>query len=497
MPDAIVKAVKVKDIKITDDRAREDLGDIDALAMSIHRLGLLHPIIVTKGLVLVAGRRRLEAHIRLELDTIDVRVKGKEELTELERKDIEFEEDVRRKDLTWQERVKAVKGLDDIKKRMMGASVKGHGGGWGQVQTADYLGVSVGSVSGDINLAAAMEEFPQLKKAKNKSSALRMLKDMRERKLIAQIASTTKVRADVKALTNGDGLVGAKGLKSGSVDMVFIDPPYGKDLRMKAEEDDVTPYEDNSYDVLNLIDLIFKESYRVLKDNTIMMVWFDIKHYEKLKEVARAAGFSVCDLPVVWCKGGGGGVLPNTSYFAMNTEYILHCQKGTRALNKKGQPNFFLEDRVPPKQKLHPTQKPSSLLRKIIEQCTLPGELVVDFFAGSASTIVAAFECGREAMGWELDADFYGRGIVNIQESIRETVKVQVEKEIIYGPKEAVGFDGLVPGTPEWGKAWRDNNKFQEAQEEMLEYVKRYREGRKEEESGGSESAVVGEDKEE
>ncbi len=425
----IIKELPLKDI-IIKERNREELGDIDSLAMSIHKHDLLHPIIVTKGHVLIAGRRRLEAHRRLGLDTILVKVQGKEELSELEMKEIELDEDIRRKDLTWQERVRAVRGLDQIKKKILGASVKGHGGGWGQSQTAQHLGMSIGSVNEDIQLAAAMEEHPELIKAKNKSAAMRLLRDIKERRLIARIAATTKIRADVKAYSNGDGLVGMKGVKDGTVDMVFMDPPYGKDLTMKKEVgDDILPYEDGSYDVLNLLDLVFKESFRVLKDNTVMMVWFDIRHYNALVKLAEEVGFSVCAQPIVWCKGGGGGVLPNTSYYAMNTEYILHCQKGTRPLNKKGKPNFFLADRVPPKQKLHPTQKPSSLLRTIIEQHTLPGELVVDPFAGSASTIIASWECGREALGWELSEDYYGRGIVNIQDHIKASVKAQVKEE--------------------------------------------------------------------
>ena len=42
-------------------RHRKDLGDIDGLAASIQQVGLLHPLVVTPGLTLLAGERRLAA----------------------------------------------------------------------------------------------------------------------------------------------------------------------------------------------------------------------------------------------------------------------------------------------------------------------------------------------------------------------------------------------------------------------------------------------------
>lgn len=56
--------IAIKDISIGD-RARRDLGDIDALVLSIEQCGLLHPIVVTDDMRLVAGRRRIEAFKRM------------------------------------------------------------------------------------------------------------------------------------------------------------------------------------------------------------------------------------------------------------------------------------------------------------------------------------------------------------------------------------------------------------------------------------------------
>lgn len=57
--------------------------------------------------------------------------------------------------------------------------------------------------------------------------------------------------------------------------------------------------------------------------------------------------------------------------------------------------------------KLHPTQKPLPLLRKLIEIFTDEGDIVIDPCAGSGSTLVAAIRSNRTAYGFEIKKDFY------------------------------------------------------------------------------------------
>lgn len=57
--------------------------------------------------------------------------------------------------------------------------------------------------------------------------------------------------------------------------------------------------------------------------------------------------------------------------------------------------------------KIHPTQKPVNVLKKLIEIFTDPGELVIDPVCGSGTTIRAARELGRSAIGFEIDKRFF------------------------------------------------------------------------------------------
>ena len=59
--------------------------------------------------------------------------------------------------------------------------------------------------------------------------------------------------------------------------------------------------------------------------------------------------------------------------------------------------------------KIHPTQKPVAVLKKLIEICTDPGDVVIDPCFGSGSTARAALETGRDFYGFEINKEYYRR----------------------------------------------------------------------------------------
>jgi len=408
--------VKVDDIKIKNERFREDYGEIEELAVSIQRYGLLHPIVVDGELNLIAGERRLKAHKLLGLAEIEV--KPVKDASTLEKREMEIEENLRRKDFTWTEEVRAKDEVDKIKRELYGSAVKGHGGGWSIRDTADSLDVSIGTVSRDLRLAKALVEFPELQKEKTKEAAWKKYQKMRERDVVGKLADKVKVNIDTKCLVNGDSKVELKKLATGSVDLVLTDPPFAIALDKGFKSADAWAgkvYDDELQHVLNTIDLVVRECYRVLKEDRHMYLFFAIQHYDYVCKMLTDAGFNVGLVPCVWHKTGGGGAGGSEYSYASNYEMCFLAMKGRRPLNKLGQSNVFTEPRVAPQRKIHPTQKPHSLLRRMIEQSSQAGELVIDPFAGSASTIISAFEVKRQAWGCELDKEYYHQGVLRIE----------------------------------------------------------------------------------
>ncbi len=260
--------------------------------------------------------------------------------------------------------------------------------------------------------------------AKNKLTAIKLYKIKKERAILSALYDKVEVTVDTACFICGDSKVELKKVESKSWDMVLTDPPFGKFLEMKADlRTGETPYKDDPRKVFADMKVIVREYYRVLKDDRVKLLFFDVMHYEKVVKICEEAGFLVCQTPLTWCKTGGGGALPNDTYYAMNTELILHCQKGSRPLNHPGQPNFLVYERVPSQLKVHETQRPTSLLRYLIEQHTAPGELVGDGYAGSASTLISAFECGRRAWGCELSKENHVKGILEIEKLMKKTTE--------------------------------------------------------------------------
>lgn len=107
--DMQIKKLKTNDIVVKDRLRGVDSGKVERLKESIQRIGLIHPITVSGG-VLVAGLHRLTAHRELGIEEIDCHIIDDDELLQ---KEIEIDENLHRKELTVLERGK----MEAIKKK--------------------------------------------------------------------------------------------------------------------------------------------------------------------------------------------------------------------------------------------------------------------------------------------------------------------------------------------------------------------------------------------
>lgn len=410
--------VKVADVKVGNERFRNEYGEIEELAVSIQRYGLLHPIVVDDELNLIAGERRLKAHRLLGITEIEV--KQLSSMNDLEKREIEIEENLKRKDFTWQEEVRAKNEINKIKRELYGAAIKGHGGGWSIKDTADSTGESIGTISRDLRLAQAIDDYPELMKETSKDAAWKKLQKMRERQVVDALADKVKIEINSDCIVCGNNEVEMRKLPSNSVDLVFTDPQYGINFDKNSKVLDawankVYKQDDEEERVMNNISIVVRECYRVLKNDRHMYLWFGIQHYSYLLRMIQEAGFNVNPVPCVWYKTGGGGACGSEYTYASNYETCLFCMKGRRPLNKLGQTNVWMEPRVAPQRKVHPAEKPRTLIRKMIEQSSNPGELVIDPYGGSFSTLISALEIKRNGWSCDIDKECCSQGILRLE----------------------------------------------------------------------------------
>jgi DNA modification methylase len=422
--------VEIKLIRVGE-RFRKTFEGINELATSIETVGLIEPIILDENNSLIAGERRFRAHLLLKRDTIEV--KYMKDLNEYEKKEIELEENIQRHAFTWQEEVAAKAELHKLKQKVYGEAVKGHStdGTWKVKDTAAALGESIGTVSMDLQLAKGMAAFPELLKEKSKTVAFKKLKQIQDKILNEELAKRIKGSKAIMHpdIINGNCLDVMSKMESESVDLILTDPPYGIDVDEAQTYKRLTmsnvEFKDDEFETFNLLDKAFKEMYRILKPNRHLYIFFAIDKYNTITKLLLKHGFEAHHIPLIWDKGSGSYPSQMTS-FVHSYEPFLHVMKGDRKLN--GTPrDIFSVKRVPSDKRIHPTQKPTELLRDLIGYSTFPGELILDPFAGSGSTIIAAKEAQRRAIGIELNPIYYTKIVERLQ--AEQTQEVSIDSD--------------------------------------------------------------------
>lgn len=104
--------IEIDDIVIKK-RIRKNLGDLSQLMLSMKKHGLLNPVIITAANELVAGHRRLEAAKRLGWKDIEVQVMT--DIDEIEKLELEIDENIQRRNLTTEELAEGYARLEKLK----------------------------------------------------------------------------------------------------------------------------------------------------------------------------------------------------------------------------------------------------------------------------------------------------------------------------------------------------------------------------------------------
>jgi site-specific DNA-methyltransferase (adenine-specific) len=207
---------------------------------------------------------------------------------------------------------------------------------------------------------------------------------------------TTTINTNPQPVTadtviHGDCIDVMRGMEAGSVDMVLTDPPYI--TRYRSRDGQTVRNDDNA----RWLAPAFAEAYRVLKPGSFCISFYGWNQANTFLAAWRAAGFR----PV-------GHVVFRKRYASAKRFLSYHHEQAY--LLAKGQvqmPLIPIPDVLDwrhERNEFHPTQKPVSVLTPLIEGFTVPGDLVLDPFCGSGSSLVAARELGRRFIGIELDA---------------------------------------------------------------------------------------------
>lgn len=159
-------------------------------------------------------------------------------------------------------------------------------------------------------------------------------------------------------------------------------------------------------------------------DSPCMIIFCAFEQIETLIKAAAKHGFKNY-IPLIFIKNHSPQVLKANMRIVGATEYALLFYRDRLPKFRNGVQidengknivgtghmvfNWFQWERDKGIPKIHPAQKPVAVLKKLIEICTDPGDVVIDPCCGSGTTLRAAHELGRQAFGFEIDRTFYTR----------------------------------------------------------------------------------------
>lgn len=189
-------------------------------------------------------------------------------------------------------------------------------------------------------------------------------------------------------------------MESDIVDFMITDPPFGinylsnhyvgKNPHNVIENDESINIEFNK----KWLD----EASRILKPNSAVMIFTRWDVWDVWKSLV-STHWDIKNM-IVWVKNNwsAGDLKGNVGN---QHELIIFGSRGNFKINGYRYSNVWNFKRVPPTR--HPTEKPIRLIERGIELCTNKGDLVLDPFLGSGTTLEAGYLTGRDVLGFEID----------------------------------------------------------------------------------------------
>lgn len=194
-------------------------------------------------------------------------------------------------------------------------------------------------------------------------------------------------------------------LGSDAADLVFTDPPYNVDYegyteaKLKIKGDRMAPEQFQQF-LLST----FTNYRRIVKPGASMYVCHSSSWQREFQNAMETAGFEVrCQ--IIWAKNTFAWGFGRYKY---RHEPLFYCHVADQKdawYGDKSQSTLW-EEKKPAANRIHPTAKPVELVERALVNSSKAGDIVVDLFGGSGSTLIACERRGRKARLTEIDPKY-------------------------------------------------------------------------------------------
>lgn len=247
-------------------------------------------------------------------------------------------------------------------------------------------------------------------------------------------------------LHHGEAVAWLLSLPTNSADAIITDPPYSSGGQsassrrrttaakyMRGTKTVYPEFEGDNRDQrswLTWMTVWLSQAYRVAKPGAPICLFADWRQSSTASDALQAGGF-IWRGTIAWDKTGAAR--PMRGRFTQQCEHILWGSKGPmprtrQCLSDSNVLPGVVTHRVDPKDKHHIAGKPTALMRDIVRICE-PGGVIVDPFAGSGTTGVAALQLGYRFLGCELSAEYVDIANERLHASNREVPQMSLAWE--------------------------------------------------------------------
>ena len=428
--------INIDSVEVAPNRQRRQFNasELRELSDSIENqsIGLMHPIIVRQlegKYILVAGERRLRAIKDSHELGVTVWHAGKAvppgqipyislgQMEPLAAWEAELEENVRRTDLTWQEKAEATSQLFALRDaQAANASLP-------RPTTASLAEELVGKPDVPVQQETIRQELilarqlhdPDVAAAKSRNDAMKVVKRKEVERLNRKIAETVgkTFSSDSHAAFNDDSAAWVKLQPANTFDVILTDPPYGMGADKFGEMGGgAHGYEDSAEHFFNIMKWLPAETFRVAKPQAHIYLFCDFDWFPQIKTWMEAVGWKVFRTPLIWSKPNGYSAPwpdqgPQRAY-----EMVLFAVKGDKTTKKMARDVLTYN---PDENLGHAAQKPVALFADLLSRSAIAGDSVLDPFGGTGPLLEAAHQLKCRATVIEKDPASYGIALTRLK----------------------------------------------------------------------------------
>jgi len=373
-----IQTCSIETITPYDRNPRNNDGAISKVASSIEAFGFKQPIVVDKEHVIIVGHTRYLAAKQLGLTEVPVLVAS--DLSPEAAKAYRLADNKTHEFSEWNTELLALE-LGDLSQCDFNLNVTGFNAD--EIQGLIAMADSVAQGLTDEDAVCEVPEVPKTQQGEIWQCGRHVV-----------MCGDSTCLEQVECLMNGE-----------SADLVFTDPPYNVDYegytqdQLKIAGDNQSPEDFNAF-----LQQVFTNTKKVIRKNASLYVCHGSSYQREFQNVLEASGFTIRN-QIIWAKhhfAWGHG------RYKFQHEPIFYCHNQDEVdvwYGDKTQATLWTFNK-PAANHLHPTMKPVALIEKALINSSQPGNIVLDLFGGSGSTLIACEKTSRCARLMEIDPKY-------------------------------------------------------------------------------------------